>query len=674
MANEEQQWPPAWWPFPLKDDSWLAVIPYMDCMQWLYESAKKLANMIPHQPPTFTRDVNGFILSLNGTREKVGLGSIGYDAKERKVLITTNTTGGTANKTIKIDVSVIFPMLMVLLTRLPWDIVAEMNSAVMSGMSAKEKARYAANGISDNKMIVRWLTDKVRATASEIDISLPALNGSYAGTNKMSNEGFASLVPSTANLVLYNIPIMDYCQAIYEAVMELVDTINHHPPAATFPVVARAFYPQFIFQLINDDDKTIYDSDTMPSFSDIQGNTLRIVLRASSDGSVTNWNNLDDPEKTYDNPSAVPCGDVVLVERQFLPSSSTATYTSTTNAPDANIVKGKKLFLELNNGYAPEVIVTDVRQGTEGHEASGEPDTPEYIPAEEPAPTIFTVSITAKTVAGDSETVEAGVDLSALNTKNIYGDLITLEAVATADGEQNVKLDDTVTFTENDVHGFVSKVTSKGTDAPVEDDTGGTGESGTPAVVQVSIYSSSDTRITFAAGEHTVQIGGVDYKMSVKKATDLEPSPALAYTAQLDGPDAIQAMPEEISVQVCAPVYAAGNFFRWTDPESLTYIGKELNFQLGMSGVGLSRYVLARIKYRYSVDKKKHYRYTRSVSDYKPGADGYGNCHPMDIKYNASTKIVTLVDRLGGDTLEMRLQSCAWFMLQLLMLIPVTVI
>ena len=118
----EQQWPPSWWPFPLKDDSWLAVIPYMDAMQWLYESAKQVANMIPHQPPEFTREVPGYILSLSGTREKIVLGTVGYNAKTRKVTITTNTQGGLSNKTINLEISVIFPMLTVLLSRLPWDI------------------------------------------------------------------------------------------------------------------------------------------------------------------------------------------------------------------------------------------------------------------------------------------------------------------------------------------------------------------------------------------------------------------------------------------------------------------------------------------------------------------------------------------------------------------------
>jgi hypothetical protein len=680
----EKQWPPAWWPFPLKDDSWLAVIPYMDAMQWLYESAKEVVNMIPHQPPVFTRTVEGYVLSLSGTREKIALGSVGYNAEKRKVLVTTNRAGGTAVKTIELDVSVVFPMLTVLLSRLPWDVVAELNNAVMSGMSDKDKRRFAANGISDNKMIVRWLTDKVRTTAGDNGISLPALNGSYSTTDKLGEEGFASLVPNGVNLALYNIPVMDYCQAIYEAMMELVETINHHPPAASFPVIARGFYPTFNYVLSDDEEPYDNRGTTMPAVDAVAGKTLKVVLTAESDNSVTDWNDLDDPAKTYDYRGPVPCNNVELVSREFLPSASSIVYTSAENEPDPNIEKGMVMYLPLPNGYSVRAVVSDVQQGTEGQEQHGEEGDADYQPPVAPAPTVFTVAVSAKTVQGKGNAIEQGVDLSAAGN-GIYGEAVTLKAVCTEDGWQSVSEGMEATLDGlNNFKARVTKVISEGTDAPEDDETGGTGEQGTPAVVELLVWNvrSGTAQQYLEPPEFDATINSVTYSVALEKPVQLHNPPSLTYTAQIDGPTKIQAVPEKISVEVSAPVYAAGTFFRWQEPEELSYVGKELDVQLGMHGVSSGRYVLARIKYRYATDRSGHYRYAYSSNHYRPKDGkqlgekqcGYGNCHPMDIKYNSSTRIVTLIDRLGGDELNIKLSACVWFAMQLLMLIPVTVI
>lgn len=659
----EKQWPPAWWPFPLKDDSWLAVIPYMDAMQWLYESSKAVANMIPHQPPALVRDVQGYVLALDGSRNKMSLGTVGYDAVARKVTISVNKMGGTEAKTISIDVSVVFPMLTVLLTRLPWDVVGELNSAVMSNMTDAEKSRYAANGISDNKMIIRWLTDKVRAIAGDNDISLPVLNGSYASTDKMAAEGAASLVPSLSNLVLYNIPVIDYCQAIYDAVMELVETINHHPPAASFPVIARGFYPVFSYG--------IHDSETavIPAPESVSGD-VSVRLRMFADNSVTDWNDLSDPEKTYDAYGQLlddgKSAPIELVSKSFGYKSVEVTFTSQTDEPDPGIVKKAKMCLITDNAGIYDMEVLEVKQGHEAIEA----DEANNIEAQPAEPTVFRARIDIRNAL--EEPVDIAPALASLSAASFGSGNAELTATALEAQASSVSVGDAVTGLPEGLAGVVTEVIGAGSDGPEEADVTETGEGAVAASVRIRITGTASEDVELARDtELPLTIGGEDFMACADRDYTFTAVPSLTYTAEADGPTLMQLPPAEFDVEVATPLYNAGTFYRWRKPEDVQYVGRELNLQLGLTGAGAKRYVIARMKYRYACDKPGHYRYEYSDENLMP--DG-GNCHPMDIKYNAATKTVTFADRLGGDVLNMRLSACVWFAMQLLMLIPVTVI
>lgn len=659
----EQQWPPSWWPFPLKDDSWLAVIPYMDAMQWLYESAKQVVNMIPHQPPEFSREVPGYILSLSGTREKIVLGTVGYNAQTRKVTITTNTQGGTANKTINLEISVIFPMLTVLLSRLPWDIIGELNNLATSGMTDAEKSKYAANGISDNKMIIRWLTDKVRMTAGDNGISMPALNGNYASTDKMGAEGAASLVPSTSNLVLYNIPVIDYCQAIYDAVMELVETINHHPPAAVFPVISRGFYPVFRYELHDSvSDDFIKGSDKMFTPEEVAGRTLVVTMKMYADNSVTDWNDLNDPTKTYDNYGNAGGEAVELCRKSFSAQSCNVVFTSTTNEAETGVVKGQKLYLPNSGASVLCADVIDIQYGTPGE---GEEGDEGYIA---PAPTVMTLKIYPETPT------ETALDIaSVISSATMYGTPLKFEAVADTGGALTIDVGASVTSADfpTGVQAVVSEVIALGADEPSDADDTETGEGAVSARVKVKVYNTTGELVELPFGSYALSIDGNSFTMTTDNNEYLSPAPALQYVGTTPDDTELQIAPTEISVQVASPLYNAGTFFRWQEPDKLKYVGRELNLQLGTAGVGVKRYVLGRIKYKKATDKKGHYTYVYGDDTIRP--DGW-NCHPMDIKYDASKKIVTFVDRLNNDTLDMRLSACVWFAMQILMLIPVTVI
>lgn len=659
----EKQWPPAWWPFPLRDDSWLAVIPYMDAMQWLYESSKAVASMIPHQPPALVRDVQGYVLALDGSRNKMSLGSVGYDAVTRKVTISVNKMGGTEAKTISVDVSVVFPMLTVLLTRLPWDVVGELNSAVMSNMTDAEKSRYAANGISDNKMIIRWLTDKVRAIAGDNDISLPALNGSYANTDKMASEGAASLVPSLSNLELYNIPVIDYCQAIYDAVMELVETINHHPPAASFPVITRGFYPVFSYGL--------HDSETavIPAPESVSGD-VSVKLRMFADNSVTDWNDLNDPEKTYDAYGQLlddgKSAPIELVSKSFGYKSVEVTFTSQTEEPDPVIVKKAKMCFITDNAGIYDMEVLEVKQGHEAVEA----DEANNIKAQPAEPTVFKALISIKNAL--TEPVDIAPALASLSAASFGAENVELTATALEAQASSVSVGDAVTGLPEGLSGVVTEVIGAGSDGPEEEDVTETGEGAVAASVKIRITGTASEDIELARDtELPVTISGEDFTACADRDYTFPAVPSLTYTAEAKGPTLMQLPPVEFDVEVAAPLYNAGTFYRWRKPEDVQYVGRELNLQLGLTGAGAKRYVIARMKYRYACDKPGHYRYEYSDENLKP--DG-GNCHPMDIRYNAATKTVTFADRLGGDVLNMRLSACVWFAMQLLMLIPVTVI
>ena len=198
-----------------------------------------------------------------------------------------------------------------------------------------------------------------------------------------------------------------------------------------------------------------------------------------------------------------------------------------------------------------------------------------------------------------------------------------------------------------------------------------TGEGAVAARIKVKVYNTTSELVELAAGSYEVSAGGNTFIMTVEENVFLSPAPSLSYTAAAPDSTELQIAPTEIYFQVAAPLYNAGTFFRWQEPSDLKYVGRELNLQLGTAGTGVKRYVLGRIKYKMATDKKGHYTYVYGDDTIKP--DGW-NCHPMDIKYDASRKIVTFVDKLNNDTLDMRLSACVWFAMQLLMLIPVTVI
>jgi hypothetical protein len=269
------KWPPEWWPFPLELTAFVEqLIPYMDVMQFLYDSAKELVGAIPHQLPEHRRPVNGYVRPLASPQGSVALpiGEVGYNALTRKVIWMVNTEGGPKELEMTLDVSSTIPVLFALILMIPWDVIGE-GEAAAQRKAGKDTPPSAAD-------MMQWLFDKVRKELAPTDTKLPALNGDYSSH---ANMRYAKIMPTVSDIALYNIPAIDFCQSVYEAAMELVETINHHPDPFTKRVYAGGLNVtyQYILQTPDGGKKV---SDTMPVLEN--GQTLTVKAQFSDeDGS-----------------------------------------------------------------------------------------------------------------------------------------------------------------------------------------------------------------------------------------------------------------------------------------------------------------------------------------------------------------------------------------------------
>jgi hypothetical protein len=124
-------------------------------------------------------------------------------------------------------------------------------------------------------------------------------------------------------------------------------------------------------------------------------------------------------------------------------------------------------------------------------------------------------------------------------------------------------------------------------------------------------------------------------------------------------------------------------FMRWD--KYLEYIGADFNVDLFSLDHGLRRFHYARFKYRTRAMKSTETRYEFSPEP-EPDPNGYnydephankpphGACMAAKITYNAVSKTVRVDSYIDGSSVTFRVNATIWFTMNMLLLLPVSVI
>lgn len=937
------KWPPDFWPFPINLPSpWGNLIPYIDVLQFLYTSLKEVVNAIPHQPPEYRRDVNGLITALaSASKVAIPLGTVGYRAEDKKVLITVNTQGGWVTQEMTMDVQSVIPTVFQLITMLPWDVMGEMESVIGQSMTPEERSKYGSDKPPTAAQIIQWLTDKLRNVLSPAGINIPPLTGEYftnttpkiegkrasitvhfinasakgaaakqditvrssirgeaviksgayqfndgiktfslvlnddvpiagAGTARTRassrasipndpnlvndslitagiapvppagvdvfmeavqqgtsisfntfdvvfvnrnpdpitidtgactytapngtvydfyfsvvqgyipaggkvtfhvtattvgedanmqegadvtvlitpafpagmftvtsniiqgiNEGagvpvtipeneylyhdgvktymipiagmvlpsggvsdditvtaettgvdgrltkgmldvsaitpamphgieFAatdfvqgendtpfpdlSVVPTLSNLIeygLYNIPVIDYCQAIYEAAMELVESIDHHPPARVIPVIAGGVHLEIKYQL---DNESMYSD--MPAVDQLSGHTLKVFAFM-----------YDDNPKVDKVTLEVTQHKRLIEQRKILEISFPATeievvFTAIETGSDPELALGSVIIPELK--VQSDLRITQITQGIDS--VDGLPGT-----------------FTSFTISGSVTADNTGDDIliSPVFTEAFRNpQLITCSC--TLPGVRKISTASTAVISSAipGVLAAVHEVLDTGSDI-VLDAKPGEAE-GSSAIVTVAMYNtfSEEVEITPENFPAVVLVDGIPYTAEYTNNFTLPAALSRVYSGVSKG-TTLGSPLAEAKVSFSASVERTNILIRWLEQQDIPYVGEEFNIKGFNDTHGINRYLHARLEYRFKGDKNTTIVYTDDGSFNKTP---HGNCLVSFVSYDAQRRAVKITNAFTGEQVEMRTNAVIWFALQLLLLLPVTLI
>lgn len=138
------------------------LIPMLDVRQWAYEFLRALVDWIPHQPPEHSRPVLGIVGARfsGGARVRIPLGNVGFNALTRQVFIEVNKQGGPQQQRMNFDVSSVMPTLLTLLRMIPWDVMGEVESAIQQGVNRRDGRGMDQPPRAID--MVQWLYDGMR--------------------------------------------------------------------------------------------------------------------------------------------------------------------------------------------------------------------------------------------------------------------------------------------------------------------------------------------------------------------------------------------------------------------------------------------------------------------------------------------------------------------------------
>lgn len=261
-------------------------IPAQDILYLFRKILDNAVEKIPHHPEEFTRPVKGFSKSIyENVSEEVKvpsiLGYVGYNAETNQVFIHASGTS-IKNDKVYFPTESILPIVFQMLVMIPWDIVGEGEAAMGDVMGTDSPPNV--------DMIMQWLFDQVHEKLKELGLNIPPLTGNFSSDNAGFGGDFEGL---TLRTLLYNIPVMDISQALYENLKSFVDNIFQDMEIPYTKTIMTGGVSLVYFYSVDD----VYYSK-IPSIQEIDGSVFKIkAMSYDKDGLVAEQTVL---EKTFE--------------------------------------------------------------------------------------------------------------------------------------------------------------------------------------------------------------------------------------------------------------------------------------------------------------------------------------------------------------------------------------
>jgi hypothetical protein len=195
----------------------LQFIPVMDARQYAWELAVNVANAIRHSPPAYQRTVFGMMqpLSNPGGYVSVPVGTIGYDASTRLVLMGAGGNGGVGHITMYCPCAVSALVKMVCL--IPWDLRGELGAYENPPSSA---------------VLRTWLFSLMRDALAGMGIRLPEV------PNLIFSPPEGSGRATIGDMLASTVPLLDFFQSAWQTAIDAANMLDHHPPVYTQDIMA----------------------------------------------------------------------------------------------------------------------------------------------------------------------------------------------------------------------------------------------------------------------------------------------------------------------------------------------------------------------------------------------------------------------------------------------------
>jgi hypothetical protein len=184
-------------------------IPVMDAQQYAWELAVNVANAIRHSPPAYQRTVFGMIRPLSNPSGYVSIpvGTVGYDAAAKLVLLGANSNGGDGSVKMRCPCAV--ETIIKMLCLIPWDLRGEIGPYENPPTDA---------------VIQAWMLSLIRDALNGIGIPLPEVpNLVFAPPKGGKNATAGDVLAST-------VPMLDLLQYTWQTAINAANALPHHPP------------------------------------------------------------------------------------------------------------------------------------------------------------------------------------------------------------------------------------------------------------------------------------------------------------------------------------------------------------------------------------------------------------------------------------------------------------
>jgi hypothetical protein len=195
----------------------LQFIPVMDAQQYVWETAVNAANAIRHAPPVYQRVVMGMVrpLSNPGGYVELPIGTIGYDAATRLVLMGANGSGGSG--AIKMYCPCAVSTIVKMMCLVPWDLRGELE---------------AYNTPPSTAVIQTWMLSVIRDAMSKIHITLPKVPGLIFSPPAGAPQA------TVGTMLADTVPALDAFQFAWQTAFNTANALPHHPPFYTQDIEA----------------------------------------------------------------------------------------------------------------------------------------------------------------------------------------------------------------------------------------------------------------------------------------------------------------------------------------------------------------------------------------------------------------------------------------------------